>query len=121
MSERSAVHDTFIIERNFDAIPARVFAAFAEREAKAQWFEAPASRWKTLERTMDFRVGGSERLKGRFDERQTHTFEARYYEIVPEQRIVYSYEMYLDDARTSVSLATIEIAAAGQGTRLRIT
>jgi uncharacterized protein YndB with AHSA1/START domain len=41
-----------------------------------------------------------------------------YYDIVPDQRIVYSCEMYADDARISVSVATIEFAKRGDGTVL---
>jgi uncharacterized protein YndB with AHSA1/START domain len=37
---------------------------------------------------------------------------------VPDQRIVYSYEMYIDDARMSVSVAAIEFAKNGDGTAL---
>jgi uncharacterized protein YndB with AHSA1/START domain len=37
---------------------------------------------------------------------------------VPDQRIVYCYEMYADDARISVSVATIEFAKSGDGTAL---
>lgn len=37
-SRRSAQHATFVIERTYDAPPARVFAAWAEPKAKAQWF-----------------------------------------------------------------------------------
>jgi uncharacterized protein YndB with AHSA1/START domain len=36
MSPRSATHATFVIERTYDATPARVFAAWADRSAKAQ-------------------------------------------------------------------------------------
>jgi len=43
---------------------------------------------------------------------------ARYYDIVPDQRIIYAYEMYADDARISVSVATIEFAKNGDGTAL---
>ena len=39
-----------------------------------------------------------------------HRFDSLYYDIVPDERIVYSYEMHLDDKRISVSLATIEFA-----------
>jgi uncharacterized protein YndB with AHSA1/START domain len=40
---------------------------------------------------------------------------------VPNQRLVYTYEMRLDDRKISVSLATIELAPAGGGTRLKVT
>jgi len=38
MSNRSATHSTFVIERDYDAAPARVFAAWADVNAKGQWF-----------------------------------------------------------------------------------
>ena len=34
MTERSVTHATFVIERTYPTSPARVFAAFASREAK---------------------------------------------------------------------------------------
>jgi len=37
---------------------------------------------------------------------------------VPGQRIVYSYQMYRDSARISVSLATIEFGKSGDGTAM---
>jgi uncharacterized protein YndB with AHSA1/START domain len=40
---------------------------------------------------------------------------------VVNQRLVYVYEMRQDDRKISVSLATIELAPAGKGTRLKIT
>ena len=48
---------------------------------------------------MDFRVGGRERAKGRFDGGVTTTFDAIYHDIVPRMRIVYTYEMHLDDRK----------------------
>ena len=50
-----------------------------------------------------------------------HSFACVYQDIVPNQRIVYSYDMHLDDARISVSLTTIELFPEGEGTRLKFT
>jgi len=47
-----------------------------------------------------------------------YRYDALYYDIAPDQRIVYSYEMYADGARISVSVATIEFAKSGDGTAL---
>ena len=41
--------------------------------------------------------------------------------MVPNERIVYAYEMSLDDRKISVSLATIELAPTQTGTRLVLT
>ena len=65
---------------------------------------------------MDFRVGGRERVKGGFDGGVTTTFDAIYHDIVPRERIVYTYEMHLDERKISVSLATLEIEPAGART-----
>ena len=41
MSKRTTSHGTFVIERELPHPPARVFAAWADPKAKAQWFAAP--------------------------------------------------------------------------------
>jgi len=50
-----------------------------------------------------------------------HFFNAVYQDIVPDQRIVYSYELLFGETRVSVSLATIEFLAENGGTRLVMT
>ncbi len=70
---------------------------------------------------MDFREGGSETESGGPRGGPVHHFKAHYYDIVPNQRIVYSYEMYLDEARTSVSVATVQLEADDGGTHLALT
>ena len=38
MSERSVVHATFVVERDYPASPERVFEAWADPSAKERWF-----------------------------------------------------------------------------------
>jgi uncharacterized protein YndB with AHSA1/START domain len=120
MTDRSVIHDTFSIERTYPAAPSRVFAAFASAEAKDAWGDTgdlePAAGEAAVEE-FDFRPGGRERF-GHTWQGTTYRYEGLYYDIVPDQRIVYSYEMYADDARISVSVATIEFAKRGDGTAL---
>jgi uncharacterized protein YndB with AHSA1/START domain len=120
MSRRSAHHATFVIERVFDAAPAQVFKAFADPAAKARWFSGP-DEWERGECEFDFRVGGRERNSGGPKGGPVHAFECRYQDIVPNERIVYTYDMHLGDNRISVSLTTIELKPAGEGTRLIFT
>ena len=108
---------TFSIERVFDASPARVFAAFASPEAKSTWFKAPAEI-ETLDRTFEFRVGGTERFHARWPGGMTSDFRAVYHDIVEGERIILVYDLFHNDEKLSVSLMTIEFRPEGRGTRL---
>jgi uncharacterized protein YndB with AHSA1/START domain len=115
MSERSTVHATFVVERAYDVSPSRVFSAWADPAAKGRWF-GPGESAGEFE--LDFRVGGREINRGAGPDGQQYTYEARYQDIVPDQRIVYTYDMYRDETRISVSLATVEFKPEGGGTRV---
>ncbi len=114
---RSVVHASFTLERTYDASPAQVFRALTDMAAKARWFSG-GDGYEIVEREMDVRPGGRECLKGRWSSGVTTHFEAIYFDVIPNARLVYAYEMHLDDRKISVSLATIELEPAGAGTRL---
>ena len=122
MTDRSAVHGSFTIERTYPVPPQRVFAAWASQPAKDRWFGtgddflAPTERY-----TLDFRVGGHEILEGRFPDGRTFGYEAFYHDIAEGRRIVVSYDVRVDGRRTSVSLMTVEFADAARGTKLVLT
>jgi uncharacterized protein YndB with AHSA1/START domain len=122
MSIPRIVHGSFTIERTYAASVPRVFAAWADIEMKARWFMGPPESWKLVRRELDFRVGGGEVLRGEHASGRVSHFEARYHSIVPDQRLVYAYDMYVGDKHFSVSLATVElVAATGGGTRMIFT
>jgi uncharacterized protein YndB with AHSA1/START domain len=121
-TERSVAHGVFTIDRTYpDVSPARVFEAFATEKAKDSWFSGPNDTWVTAERALDFRVGGKERLVGKWLSGMVTEFDATYFDIIPGARIVYVYEMRLDGTKISVSLATLEFKADGAGTRFILT
>jgi uncharacterized protein YndB with AHSA1/START domain len=117
MTDRSVTHSTWTLQRTYDAKPARVFAAFADREAKSQWFGGGDE----LQWDLDFRVGGREVNIGRAESGMVFALAAVYQDIVPDERIVYSYDMKMNDERISVSLATIQLEPVDGGTRLMFT
>ena len=119
-SPRSVVHATFCIERTYPASAAQVFKALTDPAAKAKWF-AGGNGYTLLARVMDVRPGGREHVQGRWESGVVSTFDAVYHDVVADERIVYAYEMHLDDRKISVSLATFEIKPAGAETRLVMT
>lgn len=116
MTERSVTHATFVLERRYDAPPSRVYAAWADPEAKARWFGGAGEG----EFDMDFRVGGREHNSGTMEDTK-YSFDATYQDIVEGERIVYTYDMHLNGQRISVSVATIEFKPQGDGTHLVLT
>ena len=116
----SVVHDTFVIERTYPAAPERVFAAWATKAAKSQWFGADDDG-TTEEHSLDFRVGGREHLSGKITDGPTFRYDALYQDIVNGERAVWSYDMHLDGRRISVSVATLEITGVPGGARLVFT
>lgn len=118
---RSVVHGEFTIRRTLSAMPEKVFHAFADPAAKARWFIGTPGDWVELERTMDVREGGRERAKGRWKSGVVTQFDAVYLDVVPNERLVYAYEMRLDERKISVSLASLTIEPDPVGTLLTIT
>jgi len=116
MSNRSATHSTFVIERTFDASPARVFAAWADLNEKRRWWGPGGEQ----EGELDFREGGREHFKATV-EGAMYSYDACYEDIVAGERIVYTYNMHRDGVRMSVSVTTVELLADGAGTHLRYT
>ena len=118
---RSVVHASFHLERSFDAPAALLWRALTDPKAKQKWFGGSPGRWELLERQMDVRNGGRERLRGRWEGGVVSTFDALYHDVIPNERLVYSYDMYLDDKKISVSLATMQLKAQGEKTLLKVT
>jgi uncharacterized protein YndB with AHSA1/START domain len=117
MSNRTTHHATFVIDRIYAAPRELVYNAFADPAAKTRWFAGPGD-WTSGRYLMDFRVGGKESISGGPPGGPVHHYNATYQEIVPNERIISTYDMHMDDKRISVSLATVEFTPAASGTRV---
>ena len=116
----SVSHDTFVIERTYEATVSRVFGAWADPVRKARWFAGSADALNNGY-SLDFVVGGHEINRGGPPDGPIYAFDAEYRDIVVDQRIVTTYEMYVGDDRMSVSVATVEFTEVDGGTRLVLT
>lgn len=119
MTRKPLNHGSFTIERTYDATPERIFRAFSEQAAKHRWF-ACHDDWPVLAYTLDFRVGGREHYRGKAGDME-HSMDAYYWDIVPNERIIWAYEMHVGGEKISVSLNTILLERAGKQTRMTFT
>jgi uncharacterized protein YndB with AHSA1/START domain len=113
MTEHTVKHHTFTLERDYPGAPDRVFAAWADPVAKARWFAGPDA-----DHELDFRIGGEEVNRASRPDAGQMVFRARYHDIVPAQRIVFSATLSADDVLATVSLTTVQLSAEGDSTHL---
>ena len=113
-------HDTIVLERAYDAAPARVFAAFESPEARMRW-GVPSAGVELVYDSADFRVGGSDIAHCGPRGNLVYRVETRYRDIVPERRIIYSETVSQEGYALSFALITVEFLARERGTRLILT
>ncbi|MFD7639378.1 SRPBCC family protein [Kitasatospora sp. NPDC059795] len=114
---QTITHATFCLERRYPVPPARVFAAWADPQAKAGWFSGADATHE-----LDFRVGGREINRARRADGPELVFESWYRDIVPDRQLVYTSTLSAGSELATVSLTTVEfLARAGGGTLLVLT
>jgi uncharacterized protein YndB with AHSA1/START domain len=113
-------HDTIVLERTYEAAPARLFEAFASPQARMRW-NVPSANVELIYDEADFRIDG--RDIGRYGPRGNLAYrvETRYRDIVPQKRIVSTEVVSQGGNALSFALITAEFLPAGSGTRLILT
>jgi uncharacterized protein YndB with AHSA1/START domain len=108
-------HSTFTLERRYPAPVQRVFEAWATPEARKRWMAQGA------EHSQNFVIGGLETAKGFDGEGRALTYEARYADIVTNERILTTSTLHTGDQLSTVSVTSVEFRADGAGTRVVVT
>ena len=120
ITERSQTHATFVIERTYPAPVSAVWHALSDNDARDQWF-GDGDAFDVHEKTHDFRVGGEAVEEGKWHGGPRSRFHSTYTDIVELQRIVFTYDMWVDDQHLSTSLTTIAVQPEGDSTLLTYT
>jgi uncharacterized protein YndB with AHSA1/START domain len=120
MSDLSTDHGTITVERTLDAPVARVYAAFADPKEREAW-GAPSDSAVYVYDEADFRVGGRDlaRCGPKADPR--FRVEARYVDIVPERRVVWTEAIREGERLLATGITTFELLPDGARTRLKVT
>jgi uncharacterized protein YndB with AHSA1/START domain len=117
--DRSVAHGSFTIEREYPVPPERIWEAHSSAEAKQQWFAVPDHEFigSTESFTLDFREGGTEVLVSRLHDGRQMRLESRFWDVVPNERFVATYDCVIGDRRLSVSLYSVQLIPTETGTK----
>ena len=120
VTERSQTHATFVIERTYPVPVEAVWHALSDNDERDQWFGA-GDAFDVQEKTHEFRVGGHGTEEGQWHGGPRSRFISVYTDIVDLQRIVFTYDMWVEERHLSTSLTTIVLEPDGDHTRLTYT
>ncbi|GIH03953.1 hypothetical protein Rhe02_20200 [Rhizocola hellebori] len=120
ITERSQTHATFVVERTFHAPLDAVWHALSDNDARDQWFGGGPA-FDVANKAHDFRVGGGGIEEGQWHGGPRSRFLSTYTDIVDRCRIVFTYDMWVDDKHLSTSLTTIAVEPDGDATLLTYT
>ena len=99
------------IDRTLRAAPARVWQAWTQAEALKHWF-APSDAFKVEVIEVDVRVGGRFRIKMNAPDGEVHDVSGVYREVVPNERLVFSWAWRTTPERESLVTVTLQIGRA---------
>ncbi len=113
-------HATIVMERTYDAAPPRVFAAWADVEARKRW-SAPAENIRIEYEKSDFREGGRDVSRCIEPGNEDYVAVVNYIDIKDDQRIAFVEDIAHGKRRVSAALITMELRAKNRGTHLALT
>jgi uncharacterized protein YndB with AHSA1/START domain len=110
-----AARPSLTLKRRLSAAPEKVYAAWADPQKLAQWFGPASVKEGSVKAEIDLRVGGHYRI-GFNANGEYHEVGGVYREVVPNERLVFSWAWHSTPERES--LVTISIKPEGSGTLL---
>lgn len=115
MSTATATKPSLTIKHRFNAPPAKVYAAWTDPQMIARWFGPPGV--ERVEAESDLRVGGAYSIAMHMPG-DRHDVMGVYREIVPNQKLVYTWAWKSTPERDL--LVTVTFKPDGEGTMLTL-
>jgi uncharacterized protein YndB with AHSA1/START domain len=110
--------NTITLHRVLATKPEKVYRAFLESDAVAQWL--PPNGFTCTVHKMDARAGGERRMSFRnFTTGESHSFGGEYVELIPHERIRYT-DRFDDPNLPGQMNVTVELRAVSTGTDVLI-
>ena len=106
------------IERKLKAPPHLVFGAWTDPKKLVHWFGPAPTVPGSVKAHLDVRVGGKFRVSFTTEDGEYHEVGGVYQEVVPDQKLVFSWAWHSTPERES--LVTVSIKADGRGTLLTL-
>jgi uncharacterized protein YndB with AHSA1/START domain len=113
-------HATIVMERTYNASPARVFAAWSDVEARKRW-AAPAEDIRIEYEEADFREGARDLSRCIEPGNEDYIAAVTYIDIKRDQRIAFIEDIAHGKKRVSAALISMELTPQGAATRLLLT
>lgn len=114
-----AARPSLTLKRRLHASPAKVWAAWTSAEKIAHWFGPADTIDGSVRAELDGRVGGRFRVSFHTARGEYHDVGGVYREVVPEQRLVFSWAWHSTPERESQ--VTVTLQPDGEGTLLTLT
>ncbi len=110
--------EVLVLERVYEASAQRIFAAWTDPQQVALWWGPPGSAVQVVE--LDCRRGGRYRFGITYPDRPRFFISGSYEAVEPPHRLVFSWRWESPEMDIGLSRVTIELAAEGARTRLRL-
>lgn len=113
-------HATIVMERDYDAAPSRVFAAWANVDARKRW-SAPADDIRIEYEEANFSEGGRDVSRCIEPGNEDFIATVHYLDIRADERIVFAEDVKHGAKRVSAALISVVLSSHGGKTHLHLT
>jgi uncharacterized protein YndB with AHSA1/START domain len=104
--------------RRLNAPPAKVYAAWTDPQKMIQWFARADAKPGSMRAEIDARIGGRFRVRFNAEDGEYHEVGGVYRDVVPNQRLVFSWAWHSTPERESQ--VTVTLQPDGDGTLLTV-